>query len=280
MPGKPETLNAYAKNVTSQHGEDGILAHIIEELGKKMIKTACEFGAWDGKFASNVHALWHDHGWNAVLIEGDAEKFKELEKLAGKRVAAINKYVKIRGRDSLDDIFRKNSLDPKVGVLSIDIDSYDYHVWKNVDYVDAQIVVIEHNPNIPAHIEYFDPEGAVYLKCSVKALERLGTSRGYKLVCCTRTNSIFLKERLFDRDKFPEGTAETLFEPGPDFRGSVIFTGEDRNRYPVFSKKTPALVKSLYRFYYRVETALKPKKTFIEPPESVVRQIKSMGMDV
>ncbi len=275
-----EKLNKYAANVTSQHGEDGILAYIIETLGDRVIKTVCEFGAWDGIVSSNAYTLWHDHGWKAILIEGEPGKVTGLrENIKGFDAIAIERFISIKGKDSLDGIFKSEGVNPAVGVLSIDIDSTDYHVWKHSSYVDPQVVVVEHNQNIPPDIEYYDPEDSVYLKCSAAALATLGREKGFRLICCTRTNSIFIKEEFFDASKFPEATVSELFDYS-DITPGVVFTGEDRNKYPIFSRKTGAAAKFLTRLKYRVSSVVKSKKKFIPPPPEVVRQIRRMGMDV
>ena len=275
-----EKLNIYAANVTSQHGEDGILAYIIETLGASVIKSVCEFGAWDGIVSSNAYTLWHDHGWKAILIEGEPDKVIGLrENIKGFDALAIERFISIKGKNSLDEIFTSEGVSPAIGLLSIDIDSFDYHVWKHTDYVNPQIVVVEHNQNIPPDIEYYDPEDSVYLKCSAAALETLGKEKGFRLICCTRTNSIFIKEELFDASKFPDAAVSELFDYS-DITPGVIFTGEDRNKYPVFSRRTGALKKFLTRLKYRVSSAVKQKKKFIPPTPEVARHIRKMGLDL
>lgn len=274
-----DKLNVHARNVTSQHGEDGILAHIIEVLGDRVMPVACEFGAWDGIFASNVYDLWHDRGWKAILVEGDAGKCDKLRtNTRNCDVRTYQQYVTATGPGSLDHLFRKEGIDPKIGVLSIDIDSFDYHVWKNLAYVDPQVVVIEFNQHIPPHLDYYDPEGAVYLKCSAKALERLGNEKGYRLVCCTLVNAIFVHETLFDPARFPDKPVEWLFDYR-ELKPQVIFTGEGGNAYPVFSCKTRAGMKFWWRLYYWLSALPKRRRFFHPPPREVVEQIRRMGMD-
>lgn len=275
-----DKLNVYARNITSQHGEDGILAFIVAALGERAIPVACEFGAWDGVFASNVYDLWHNRGWRAILIEGDAEKYAVLrDNTRGYDVRVFAQYIAARGPDGLDELFRRHGFDPKIGVLSIDIDSFDYHVWRHLAYVDPQVVVIEFNQNIPPHLDYHDPEGAVYLKCSAKALERLGEQKGYRLVCCTKVNAIFVRGDLFDSAKFPDKPVEWLFDYG-ELKPQVIFTGESGNMYPVFSRRARAGLKFWWKLYYRLSALLKRKRCFRRPPPVVVEQIRRMGLDV
>ncbi len=248
-------------------------------LGEKTIPVVCEFGAWDGIVASNAYNLWHNKNWEAILIEGDVAKFHELQKnTAGKAVTVLHRMVSVRGSDSLDEIFKANEIKLGIGILSIDIDSYDFHVWKHIRHVDPQVVVIEHNQHIPPHIEYADPEGQVYLKCSAKALEKLGTEKGYKLICCTKVNCIFIKDNLFEPEKFPDMPVEWLFDYS-ELKPQIIFTGEDGNMYPVFSKKASRGMKLWWRIYYRLSTIPKTKRTFLKPPPDVLNQIRTMGLD-
>ncbi len=58
-------LISHAKSITSQVGEDGVIAHILDRL--EIAGGWCvEFGAWDGKFNANTWDLVHNRGWKAV----------------------------------------------------------------------------------------------------------------------------------------------------------------------------------------------------------------------
>src|ERR1700736_6997956 len=67
----------HRSNVTSQIGQDGILARIFDLIGFGQ-KLCVEFGAWDGKFLSNTWNLIANENWGGVLIEGDPAKFQAL----------------------------------------------------------------------------------------------------------------------------------------------------------------------------------------------------------
>ena len=62
-------LSQYANNVTSQYGEDGIIAEIIKTIGDDIARYCVEFGAWDGNHLSNTWSLVNDHGWGVCYIE-------------------------------------------------------------------------------------------------------------------------------------------------------------------------------------------------------------------
>jgi hypothetical protein len=70
-------LNEFAGNVTSQSGEDGLVAKALSLLPDPTL-WCVEFGAWDGKHLSNTFDLVDSKGYNVALIEGDPVKYKEL----------------------------------------------------------------------------------------------------------------------------------------------------------------------------------------------------------
>jgi len=263
-----EKLNKFAKNITSQHGEDGILEYILANI-PEIPKVCVDIGAWDGKNLSNIYSLWHNKGWKAILIEGDEERcvqiglnYKDFD------VKSYCMFMAAKGENSIDSLFKKNNLKPEIGVISIDIDSFDYHLWKYMSYVTPSVVIIEHNHTIPAYIDYNDPEGIVFLRCSAKALERLGIEKGYRLICCTLTNSIFIKEDLFNMQKFPDLPVEALFDYS-SCAGIKISGFTNKSIYhnlDVFYG-TPALSDRLYskikKFYHVLNFSQKPSSDLI-----------------
>jgi len=275
-----DKLNKYAKNITSQHGEDGILDYIIDSLGDKISKVCCEFGAWDGIFASNCYNFWHNKGWKTLLIEGDSEKYKDLISNTSEFdfVSTECCLVQSKGVDSLDNILKRHNLSNNLGVLSIDIDSFDYYVWKRLEISKPQIIIIEHNLFIPPYIDYHDPEDESYLRCSAKSLEKLGKEKGYKLICCTLSNCIFIRDDLFDGNKFPDYPVERLFDYSA-VQAQILMTGVEDNRYPVLSKKISNGRKQLYKFYYKVQSMFKSNVSFIPPSENIKKNLKKFGLD-
>jgi len=275
-----DKLNKYAKNITSQHGEDGILKYIIDSLGDKISKKCCEFGAWDGIFASNCYNLWCNEKWKTLLIEGDSEKYKDLisNTVDLDHVNTECCLVQSKGENSLDSILERYDFSDDLGILSVDIDSFDYYVWKRLKNSKPQIVVIEHNLFIPPYIEYHDPEDESYLRCSAKSLEKLGKEKGYKLICCTLSNCIFIRGDLFDSDKFPDYPVEYLFDYSA-IQSQILMTGVNDNRYPVLSKKISTGRKQLYKFYYKIQSMLKSNVKFIPPSENIKKNLKKFGLD-
>lgn len=138
------TFQKYRKNVYSQNGEDGVIAEIARRIELAPSWT-CDVGAWDGRYGSNCYALVK-RGWPCLMIEANPRKFEYLEQLARRvegRIKPFNAHVEYEpGPNSLDSIVERAQLTGPIELLSIDIDSYDYHVWRSFSQRPA-IVVIE-----------------------------------------------------------------------------------------------------------------------------------------
>jgi len=129
-------LNAFAGNVTSQYGEDGIIEKILEVIGEND-GWCVEFGSWDGKSCSNTFSLIDEGGYSAVLIEGDSKRFKDLIKTfeGNEKVTLMNTFVGFEKEDNLDALLKTIKIPINFDLLSIDIDGNDYHVWQAIkDY--------------------------------------------------------------------------------------------------------------------------------------------------
>jgi hypothetical protein len=219
-------LMAYAKNVTSQCGEDGIIERIIE-LIQPAHRFCVEFGAWDGTLNSNCHQLLMHREWKGVMIEANEKKYRDLvNTFSGNgRVKTINRFVDFEGPNTLDNILIECGAPPDFGLLSIDIDGNDYHVWKSLERHSPEIVIIEFNPTIPNDVYFIQDRSFERNQgCSLLALVFLAKERGYELAVCTTVNAIFVKKEKFGLLQIQDNSHYTLYQPLQDGR---IFSGYD-----------------------------------------------------
>jgi hypothetical protein len=121
--GQHNILAAYARNITSQCGEDGILEHIFKIIPDRN-RHCVEFGAWDGKYLSNVWNLTRNHGWKALFIEANPHRFRKLQAnhRDNPRAICLNRLVQYAGPNSLDRILHEVGFPKDVDLVSIDID--------------------------------------------------------------------------------------------------------------------------------------------------------------
>ncbi len=197
---KPNTwLNDFARNVTSQGGEDGIIVKILDVISNTD-KWCVEFGSWDGKKLSNTYNLIDNHDYSAVLIEGNKKRFQDLLKTFGpeKNVIPINAFVGFEENDNLDKILETTPIPVDFDLLSIDIDGNDYHVWDAVTKYKPKIVVIEFNATIPSTVEFVQPRDMrITQGNSLLSITKLAKTKDYELVAATGGNAIFVDSKYF-----------------------------------------------------------------------------------
>lgn len=197
-------LSEYKKNFFSQNGEDGIIIELLKriDLKKNYQKWCCEFGAWDGIHGSNTFNLVKNYNYNAVYIEGNSKRFKDLVETKKKfsKIRAFNYYVnwKKKSSHSLDKILKKTKITKNFEILSIDIDSYDLAVWKSLVNYQPKIVVIEVNSGIKPGV--FQIHSKKKKGNSFTATVTYAKKIGYELVCHTG-NCIFVKKKYLKNIK-------------------------------------------------------------------------------
>lgn len=207
-------LMDYSKNVTSQHGEDGIIEKILEIIGEAD-KWCVEFGSWDGMFCSNTYRLIKDKGYSAILIEGSAKRFKVLLEnfKSNDNVNCLNRFVGFEKKNSLDTIFAETNIPKNFDLLSIDIDGNDYHVWDAMNQYQPKVVVIEFNPTISKTVEFIQPKDmSISQGSSCLSLTKLAKDKGYELVCCTTGNAIYVDRKYFPKFGIENNDVETMIK--------------------------------------------------------------------
>lgn len=198
-------FNAYEFSVCSQNGEDGLILYLLSRIGVQS-HYVVEVGIEDGRQCNSINLI-RNFGWRGCLIEASdswaakaAEYFREAG-LTG-QVRLLHATAK---PENIEQLLKEGEVPEQVDVLSIDIDSHDYWVWKAVDGIRPGLVVIEYNAS-------FGPERSVtvpyagswkviskyYHGASLTALARLGKQKGYLLAGCDTkgVNAFFVRADL------------------------------------------------------------------------------------
>lgn len=213
--------NLYAKNVHSQNGEDGIIQELFSRLGIEN-GWVCEFGAWDGIHLSNTFNLVKTGKFKAVFIEGDPIKFKDLLKTQKQypNIIPIQEFVD-HNQDSnynLDSLLQQTDIPKDFELLSIDIDSFDYQVWKSLEYYKPKIVIIEINSGINPNSEDHIHSPGKYSGTSFNPTLKLGQSKGYTFLLHTG-NMFFIRNDLLETQNKEEMLKDIKYEdPLENFR--------------------------------------------------------------
>jgi hypothetical protein len=98
-------------------------------------------------------------------------------------------------KDNLDSIFERVNFPFDIDLLSIDIDSTDYEVWKSIKKINPKVVIIEADNSVPEWVD--KPIYPTHSNggANTHILKRLGKEKGYTFACNTG-NMFFVRNDL------------------------------------------------------------------------------------
>lgn len=229
--------------VYSQFDEDGILQYLLRHV-EIADDTFVEIGIEDYR-ESNTRFLLEKDNWKGVLIDcvDDALGFLHGTGLYGWRtIDFIQSFV---DRDSVEQLLAHVPED--VGVLSLDIDGVDYHIWEAMRRLRPRIVLLEYQPNfgpsaaitVPYRPDFNRPEHHYSNLCfgaSLSAWVHLAAQKGYALVdASSGHNAFFVRRDVLG--SLAERAAEECFVEAryrdsrdPEFRNTYLTTMAEKRR--------------------------------------------------
>ena len=235
----PKWLSKSRRDVYSQTGEDGVIEQILETIPEKD-RWCVEFGAWDGLYLSNTRNLIENHGYHAIFIEANNQKFAELQKnyAGNQNVIALNRMVGFTQADNLDGLLKDLPIPSNFDFLSIDIDGNDYHVWNAIENLRPKALCIEFNPTIPLQVPFIQPADISIMQgCSLRALIELGKKKQYELVIALPFNAFFVDSRYFPLFKIENNDPAILWIDQDMI--TYLFSGYDGTMFIRGSGKMP-----------------------------------------
>jgi len=195
------------ENSISQNAEDITIKEIINELEMpETDKVAVDVGSWDGMHLSNIYNLLTIDGWGGILVEGDLNKSQVSKNrfVDNPHIHHYDGFVN-RENNNINTILSRYNCPEEFGVFNLDIDSFDFWIWKDLNY-KPKIVCVEHNGNIldddkvlPYDTSWTYSGSQDNYGASAKSLLRLGNHKGYSLVAASLHNLIFVKDSLAEK---------------------------------------------------------------------------------
>lgn len=209
-------LNFHRFRITSQNGEDGMLAALLALAGepvRRFIEIGCGGnGGNSGFFAGEL-------GWAGLMVDHNPACTRLCRERFGHnpRLRIVTAYVT---PENVDELIRDAGLQGEVDYLSLDIDSADFWVLEAMTASNPRVLVLEYNA-------YFGPELSVavapdanfskapkgYFGASLAALTKLAARKGYRLLGCEETgvNAFFLRNDV--RPELAGARADEAFRP-------------------------------------------------------------------
>ena len=232
-------------SVFSQFGDDGIIQWLIQNLDIPN-KTFIEFGVEDFS-ESNSRFLMMNDNWSGFVMDGSELNIKILKSsyyywkynLACKAVFVT--------KDNINNLIKEQKFQREVGLLHIDIDGNDYHIWKEIDVIEPIIVIVEFNgvfgkdrPLSIIYDENFIRSSAHYSNLlfgsSIKSLYELALEKGYSFIGCNSggNNAYFVRNDKLNNVVRPvtleQGYIESKFRESRDKNNNLSFLNKAKGR--------------------------------------------------
>lgn len=186
----------------SNFDEERMLAHFIAELlPASHSHTAVDIGAGDGVKASNTYALFRE-GWRGLGVESHRRRARRLAK-AYRNFPEVSACRSSVTPVNVVQLLRSHGIPDDFGVLSLDIDSYDYWVLDALlRAFRPYLVVTEINEKIPPPIRFvvnYDPDfqpAHHFFGHSIASLEDLCRQHGYAIIALEYNNAFLAPVEL------------------------------------------------------------------------------------
>ena len=184
----------------SNLGEQQVLQRYISELNP--LRICVDIGANDGRTMSNTYSLFLA-GWRGLAVEYDPREFARLSARYSE-LAEVNLARCMVTPENVVSLLRANRLPTEFGVLSLDIDGYDYFVLRSIlSEFRPSIVVTEINEKIPPPIKFtvnYSPSycwrADHFYGQSISQLDELCRSLNYSLVELEYNNAVLIAGEL------------------------------------------------------------------------------------
>ena len=227
--------------VFSQWGEDGLLQYLVSNV-KFCNNKFIEFGVED-YYESNTRFLLSNNNWSGLIIDGDLENINKIKKdpiYWSSNLKAVNQFIT---KDNIDEIIKSNGFAGNIGILSIDIDGNDFWIFKAIDVVKPDLIIIEYNSifgcDFPLSVPYDENfvrlkkhYSNIYYGASIRALNDLAVQKGYSLIASNDAgnNLFFLRKEILGDIKplsVEKAFKKSIFRESKNFDGELSYLNYD-----------------------------------------------------
>ena len=223
--------------VFSQWGDDGIIQYLINKI-QIDTEVFIEFGTED-YLESNTRFLLINNNWSGLVMDGAIENIEFIKQdYIYWKYELLAKHAFVT-EDNINELIITSGLAGNIGLLNIDIDGNDYWVWKALDCVEPDIVIIEYNnvfgieraitvPYDPNFVRGQAHFSGLFAGASLLALCDLAETKGYYFIGSNSAgnNAYFVRKHKADKLKIlnpKEGYVKSKFRESRDKYGNLDF---------------------------------------------------------
>ncbi len=245
-----KSLHEVEFQVFSQWGDDGIIQFLIHKLNLTS-SSFIEFGV-ENYTESNTRFLLINNNWKGLILDGSETNIQYIlnDEIYWKH-SLTAKHAFITA-ENINSIIEEAGFKDEIGLLSIDIDGNDYYVWKAINNISPQLVIIEYNSLFGANLPYTIPYKADFIRAqqglekifygsSLTSLFDLATEKGYSFIGCNNAgnNAYFIRNDKLAQVGLPslrpqEGFVEAKFREA-FINGNRVGVAENRNYFENFT---------------------------------------------
>lgn len=199
--GGPAYLLSHRFKLLSQNEEDGVTLALLKRIGAPH-KTFVEIGS--GASGGNSGVLAQELGWRGLMVDIDQGKIDRAREKFGSNPKVSFEAIAV-SPDNINALIERHGLKGEIDLFSLDIDSFDYWVLESLSVCAPRMMILEYNSSFgPDRSLTIAPDTDMsrapkgFHGASLKALTKLASSKGYKLVVCDEsgTNAFYLRHDL------------------------------------------------------------------------------------
>lgn len=194
-----DRINSFEFKLTSQNNEDGIIDYIFKNIPHEKYFIEIGFGYYEFNSLNLIK-----NGWRGKLIDSNPDEAIALRKnldhfFPKSNVDIINKKVTA---DNINKIITTNN---KIDFFSLDIDSNDYWILKEMNLSKINVLCCEYNHwlgkekklTVPHDKEFKFNDNGIW-GASLLALNSLLNNKGFSLIAVesSGTNAFFINNQL------------------------------------------------------------------------------------
>ncbi|MES9899035.1 MAG: hypothetical protein ABW148_08435 [Sedimenticola sp.] len=177
--------------IFSQWGDDGIIQYLISHIGVQN-DTFIEFGCGNYR-ESNTRFLLVNDNWRGLVMDSSPQNITTIQSewyywrhdLTAKQAFITS--------ENINTLIERESISGDIGILHIDVDGNDYWIWKAIEVVTPEIVIVEYNslfgaeraitvPYGPDFDRYAAHFSGLFAGSSLTALCDLAQKKGYAFI--------------------------------------------------------------------------------------------------